>query len=404
MPGQNRHPRGQNMARTRIIDISEFNTVTDWDAVKKNVDAVIIRALRRDSRSGALIFDKKYIEHRKACKTHNIPYSLYYFTEDITEAEAIEAADMMIYTLRDIAKYIAPVFIDTEHIDAEARGDKIDKNTRTACVKAFCNRLQAAGIPAGIYSNTSWLNNQLDMSQLPFSIWVAEWGTSAPSYTGEWTLWQYTNKGSIDGVSGNVDISTEQHPSATKAPSTDDKIQTLITQTILLAEQEVGYLEKKSNKDLYDKTANAGDMNYTKYGYEMSKLQSNMDFPAAWCDCFYDWLIYNAVGKDLKKAKMVLCGDIDDYTVYSANYYKMAGRWYTTPQAGDQIFFTDKNGAICHTGIVTSSTDSTVNTIEGNTSSAAGVVANGGCVRRKSYSRAYKRIAGYGRPNWAAGV
>lgn len=391
------------MARTRIIDISEFNTVTDWDAVKKNVDAVIIRALRRDSRSGALIFDKKYIKHRKACKAHNIPYSLYYFTEDITEAEAIEAADMMIYTLRDIAKYIAPVFIDTEHIDAEARADKIDKATRTACVKAFCKRLQAAGIPAGIYSNTSWLNNNLDMSQLPFSIWVAEWGTTAPSYTGDWCLWQYTNAGTVSGITGNVDISTEEKPGAATA-TTDDKVQTLITQTILLAEQEVGYLEKKSNKDLYDKTANAGDMNYTKYGYEMSRLQKNMDFPAAWCDCFYDWLIYNAVGKDLKKAKAVLCGDIDDYTVYSANYYKMAGHWHTTPQVGDQIFFTDSLGNICHTGIVTSFTDSTVNTIEGNTSSAAGVVANGGCVRRKSYSRAYKRIAGYGRPNWAAGI
>lgn len=387
------------MARKRIIDISEFNTVTDWTAVKADVDAVIIRALRRDSRTGALVFDKKYIENRKACKANNIPYSLYYFTEDITEAEAIEAADMMAYTLRDIAGYIAPVFIDTEHIDSEARADKIDKATRTKCVKAFCERLQAHGIPAGIYSNTAWLNGSLDMSQLPFSVWVAEWGKDKPSYTGDWCLWQYTNAGSVNGIAGKVDISTEEKPT-----TTSDKVQTLITQVICLAESEEGYIEKASNKNLYDKTANAGSANYTKYGKEMHALQSNMDYPAAWCDCFVDWLIYQAVGKDLAKAKAVLCGDIDDYTVYSANYYKKAGRWGTTPTVGDQVFFTDKNGTISHTGLVIAVSDSKITTIEGNTSSASGVVANGGCVRRKTYDKTYSRIAGYGHPNYKAGI
>lgn len=392
------------MARTRIIDISEFNTVTDWDKVKVDVDAVIIRALRRDSRTGALIFDKKYIEHRKACKAHNIPYSLYYFTEDITEAEAKEAADMIIYTLRDIAKYIAPVFIDSEHIDDQARADKIDKATRTKCVKAFCERLQAAGIPAGIYSNTDWLNNHLDMSQLPFSVWVAEWGKTAPSYTGEWCMWQYTNAGTVNGITGAVDISTEAKPATTTTPTTSDKVQTLITTVICTAENEEGYIEKASGKNLYDKTANAGDANYTKYGYEMSKLQSNMDYPAAWCDCFFDWLIYQAVGKDLTKTKAVLCGDIDDYTGNSAGYYKNAGRWSKTPSVGDQVFFTDSRGVISHTGLVIAVTDSKITTIEGNTSSAAGVIANGGCVRRKEYNRTYGRIAGYGHPNYAAGI
>ena len=67
------------------------------------------------------------------------------------------------------------------------------------------------------------------------------------------------------------------------------------------------------------------------------------------------------------------------------------------PLPGDQIFFKDSTGEICHTGLVTRVTASTTYTIEGNTSSASGVVANGGCTRQKSYDRSYSRIAGYGR-------
>ena len=82
-------------------------------------------------------------------------------------------------------------------------------------------------------------------------------------------------------------------------------------------------------------------------------------------------------------------------------YYKSANRFYASPQVGDQIFFTDSKGGICHTGLVYALDGNTVYTIEGNTSPSSGVVANGGCVAKKSYSRNYGRIAGYGRPNYS---
>lgn len=88
---------------------------------------------------------------------------------------------------------------------------------------------------------------------------------------------------------------------------------------------------------------------------------------------------------------------------YSAQYFMNMKRFYTSnPQPGDQIFFKSSSGAkgYAHTGIVIKVTSTHVYTIEGNTSSAAGVVANGGCVREKSYSLSYARIGGYGRPNW----
>lgn len=173
---------------------------------------------------------------------------------------------------------------------------------------------------------------------------------------------------------------------------------TAIEKLLNIAENEVGYLEKKSSSNLYNKTGNAGSANYTKYGYEMHKIQSsNMDYPAAWCDAFVDWCFVKAFGID--KAKKLLHG-FDDYTVNSAGYYKKNKEWYTAPKVGDQIFFTNSKGGICHTGLVYKVSGGKVYTIEGNTSSANGVIANGGCVAKKSYYITYNRIAGYGRPNY----
>jgi len=173
-----------------------------------------------------------------------------------------------------------------------------------------------------------------------------------------------------------------------------------VDKVIAIAEAEVGYLEKKNNSQLDSKTANAGSANYTKYGRDMHKIYpAVMDFPAAWCDCFVDWCFQKAYG--VSNAKKLLAGQFDDYTVNSAQLYKNKKAWYTSnPKVGDQIFFKNANGGICHTGLVYKVDSTYVYTIEGNTSSSAGVVANGGCVAYKKYTLNYSRIAGYGRPKY----
>lgn len=171
-----------------------------------------------------------------------------------------------------------------------------------------------------------------------------------------------------------------------------------IEKILEIALAEVGYLEKRSNSNLYNKTANAGSANYTKYGYEMHKLQpSNMDYPAAWCDAFVDWCFTQAFGIDLAR---VLLHGFDDYTVSSATYFIRNNQWHMVPKVGDQVFFKNSTG-ICHTGLVYKVSGSRVYTIEGNTSSASGVVANGGAVATKSYPLGYNKIAGYGRPDYS---
>lgn len=175
-----------------------------------------------------------------------------------------------------------------------------------------------------------------------------------------------------------------------------------MNKVIEIALAEVGYLEKKSNSQLDSKTANAGSANYTKYGRDMHKLYpSVMDFPAAWCDAFVDWCFYKAYG--VANAKGLLGGNFNDYTVASAQLYKNKNAWHSTPKVGDQIFFKNSQ-RIYHTGLVYKVDAKRVYTIEGNTSGASGVIANGGGVCKKSYLLTYSKIAGYGRPKYAGAV
>jgi len=177
---------------------------------------------------------------------------------------------------------------------------------------------------------------------------------------------------------------------------------------IKIAEAEINYLEKRDGNlaYLYDKTANAGSKNYTKYGKEMHDIYPTiMDYPAAWCDAFVDWCFMQAYG--VCNARALIGGEFNDYTVDSAQLYKNKNAWKpkgVAPEPGWQIFFT--NGTrIYHTGLVVGYNPLTrvVTTIEGNTSSAAGVVENGGCVQKKEYSVDYAKIAGYGVPAYNDG-
>ena len=173
----------------------------------------------------------------------------------------------------------------------------------------------------------------------------------------------------------------------------------VIDKVIKIAENEVGYLEKRTNAQLDSKTANAGYNNYTKYGRDMHKIYpSVMDFPAPWCDCFVDWCFYVAYG--ISTAKSLLGGNFDDYTVASAQMYKNKGAYYkSSPKHGDQIFFRNST-RICHTGLVYKVDNNYVYTIEGNTSAGSEVIPNGGGVFKKKYSLNNPRIDGYGRPNY----
>lgn len=169
---------------------------------------------------------------------------------------------------------------------------------------------------------------------------------------------------------------------------------------------EVGYLEKETYNDLDSKTANAGDENYTKYQRDLAKINyfNSSKKGVAWCAVFVCWCLVQVVGKDM--ARKLLCQPTTDNCGAGCdsqmNYYKRQGCWYTkNPRPGDQIIFWDKNKTSgAHTGWVYKVDNTYVYTVEGNTSGANGVVANGGGVCKKKYKLNNDRIAGYGRPWW----
>ena len=173
---------------------------------------------------------------------------------------------------------------------------------------------------------------------------------------------------------------------------------------------EVGYLEKASNSQLDSKTANAGNKNYTKYSRDLAAASyfNGRKQGAAWCAVFVAWCFFKAYGKaaalKLLNQPTIASNNAGAGCRYARNYFSAKGQLYlTNPKPGDVIFFysADKS-SIAHTGLVYKVDANNVYTVEGNTSGASGVIANGGGVCKKSYSLSLGRIAGYGRPVYGA--
>jgi len=162
---------------------------------------------------------------------------------------------------------------------------------------------------------------------------------------------------------------------------------------------EVGYKEKKNNAMLDDKTANAGDKNYTKYARDYSGWVG-VNFQAqAWCAMFLSWLFVQEYGLD--GAKKVLCGNLWASCTACRDAFHVKGRFSTRdPQAGDLVIFKDSKGGPAHIGLVTKVDNNIIHTIEGNTSPQVGVVDNGGEVCEKAYGITYTMILGFCRPDY----
>ena len=174
-------------------------------------------------------------------------------------------------------------------------------------------------------------------------------------------------------------------------------IEKAVNRVVDIAEAEIGYIEKASDSQLTDKTANPGSGNWTKYGAYFDTMRGEYEYYNGrkngfdWCDQFVDWVFAQAFGID--EGRKVLyqpmrsCGA---GCAWSASYFRENGKFFSTPQRGDQIFFGPK-GNESHTGLVVDVSADKVWTVEGNANNR---------VMRRVYARNDGNIAGYGRPNF----
>ena len=128
---------------------------------------------------------------------------IYFFSQAVNEVEAVEEASM---TLSLIKKYriTYPVYIDVE--SANGRADGISKAARTSVINAFCQTIRNSGYTPGLYANKNWLTEKINTGALGgCKIWLAQY-VAAPTYGGRYEMWQYSSRGSIAGIKGNVDL------------------------------------------------------------------------------------------------------------------------------------------------------------------------------------------------------
>ena len=396
--------------KRKVIDISQFNNVTNWAKVKATKIPVIIRIGYRGSKTGIITYDPRYKEYRKACEEYGIEHSFYFFPCSITDSEAHEEA---LFIKNEVINsgIMMPVFLDSEVVqrNKSGRSDKQSKEKRTRMLRIICEDLLKWGIPCGIYASRSWLYNNIDMNQIPSdavkNTWVAEYGVTMTKYTGYYVMWQYSSKETVNGISGVIDMSNQyydfhmkidgketsvNHATNTSSDPVKPIEKSELEKVIDVAKGELGYLEKRSNSQLDSKTANAGYNNYVKYWSVKPEWNG-----AYWCAAFVCWVFTEALGK--KRAKELL----KHYPyVYCPTLAGLFTR-YSNPKVGDIVIFW-KNGEFTHTGIVIAVDGDKFTTIEGNTGGASNIVANGGGVCQKTYYNSKLPGTKFCRPDYSS--
>lgn len=192
------------------IDVSAWNGTIDWGRVKASgIDFAIIRIGFRGYGTGSLNEDRCFEYNIKNAAANGIKVGVYFFSQAVNDGEAVEEAD---YVLGILSKYNIglqyPIVLDVEASGDKAnegRADNISVDDRTNVCIAFAERIKSSGNTPMIYSNKVWLTSYIDTNRLNCDIWLAQYASN-PTYDGIYTMWQYTSSGSVDGISGDVDL------------------------------------------------------------------------------------------------------------------------------------------------------------------------------------------------------
>lgn len=385
------------MSEIKGIDVSANQGNINWKTVANYGMGF---AILRITEAGNVI-DSTFEQNYKGCIKNKIPVGVYKYSYASTIAEIQSEARKVVSVLNG-RKLDYPVWLDLEWNNQKSLGsENIHK-----MAEAFRKIVVAAGYKFGIYCNVDWYVNVICSHLKKYDFWVAQYPANdtgviverlRPDYG---TMWQYSSKAVIPGISTKVDrsISYKNYSSTTNKNNSTNKQEggnkltkeQAINALIAVAKNEIGYLEKATNAQLDSKTANAGYNNYTKYWRDVYPAYQTQ----AWCACFVSWLMMTAFG--LETAKKLLKHWPYVYCPTMANLFTL----YANPQVGDIVIF-KHNGVFTHTGLVIKVQGDKFWTIEGNTSGASGIVANGGGVCQKSYHNSQLPGTKFCRPDYS---
>ena len=195
------------------LDLSKWQDTIDWAKLKKDgVEFVILRCGYRGYGTGELVEDVCYDDHMAGAAKQGIPAGIYLYSQAITTKEAVEEADFCIERAKKYDVKL-PLVIDIEYAE-NSSGDftgrlyeaNLSVAAQTKIAKAFCDRVEEAGYVPMIYASASMLRDIMDADALSEEgmIWMAHY-TTKTSYDGVYQYWQYTDSGTVDGISGKVD-------------------------------------------------------------------------------------------------------------------------------------------------------------------------------------------------------
>lgn len=184
----------------RGIDVSQWQGVIDWETVSTQIDFAIIRCAQ-----GSDLQDTRWEANASACTRLGIPFGVYVRSYAMSDEDARKEAEFAL-TLLEKYQPSLPVYLDLEASDGDPFEQKspADKLRHT---KIFCEAIEAAGYRAGVYSNYYWWTTKLtDPAYDQWDRWIARWNCDSPGYSKPYSTWQYSSKGRIDGINGDVDL------------------------------------------------------------------------------------------------------------------------------------------------------------------------------------------------------
>ena len=194
----------------RGIDVSSHQDVIDWHAVKASgIDFAMIRAGFRGYTAGKINMDSRFIANINYAEAAGVDVGIYFFSQALTVDEAREEAEILLKWIRGY-DVTYPVVFDWEHSPFDgSRTKDTAGDIITACAVEFCNTVYQAGYTPMVYFNQDLGYNYYGPEGLEaisaYDFWLAEYN-AAPSFFYNFQILQYTSKGSVPGISGDVDL------------------------------------------------------------------------------------------------------------------------------------------------------------------------------------------------------